>query len=67
MSCEFCDDYDTNSELNELSIIGSDIHVKIHPRGLMRCRHYDWEGDFDDDRVDIPINFCPVCGRALKK
>ena len=65
--CKICASWPTNVELNEVNLLDTDIHIKIDPRGAMHCRHYDHEGNTDDDRITFPINFCPVCGRDLKK
>lgn len=62
--CPYCVDQEWLDELSEQK---SDIQVKIYRGHFLRCKHYDVEGNTFDDRIDIPINFCPVCGRNLKK
>ena len=67
--CPYCVDGPDWANLNELAVNEweSDIQVRVRHNGFLSCKHYDVEGNTYDDRVDIPINFCPVCGRALKK
>lgn len=65
--CRYCTDDNFEQEwLDDLSEQKSDIHVRISRGKFLRCTHYDWEGNADDDKIYIPINFCPVCGRKLK-
>lgn len=66
MICEFCKEWPNATRLNERTPRTSDITVKVDPRGLLHCSHYDIEGNTDDDRIAIPINFCPVCGREFE-
>lgn len=65
--CKFCSRGSENvSMLDGLThLLSTDIRVRIVHGIIMRCEHYDSEGDAIDDRADIPIKFCPMCGRNI--
>ena len=66
--CCYCIDGPDNIPIDHrINKLNYDIHVRINSDGVLVCKHRDNECGFYDERIDIPINFCPVCGRALKK
>lgn len=66
--CPFCCNGEQNQLLNSETFEDTDLEVYIGRLGdALRVKHYDIEGDTYDTRDTVLINFCPMCGRSLKK
>ena len=67
-TCPFCRHGEQNQLLNSETSEDTDIEVFVGRLGdVLRVKHYDIEGDAYDTREIVHINFCPMCGRCLKK
>ena len=66
--CPYCQKGRLNALLNADTSQDSDLSVYVGYLGdALIVKHYDVEGDTCDDLDVVPINFCPMCGRELKK
>ena len=66
--CPYCQLGRKNLALNHKTKKSTDISMKLVDDGnVLLGKHYDIEGDTFDAQDAVPINFCPMCGRAMHK
>ena len=64
--CEFCQD-DWSSDYKDHRN-GYCLWYDVHPFDnhiMVTAQANDEDGDLIEDGIDIPMNYCPVCGRKL--
>ena len=58
--CPYCA---TNHSKDLFNCSGSDYFVSVSIRqSKMYLMVFSWDGDYSED---LPINYCPMCGRKL--
>lgn len=58
--CPYCA---TNHSKDLFSSDGSDYFISVSIRkSKMYLMVFSWDGDYSED---LPINYCPICGRKL--
>lgn len=73
MACQYCRSKGKNTELIRSDSYLEGVHVDIRHNRLHAYGWYDgWElpsssGAVGIDTQERPINFCPMCGRRLRK
>ena len=66
-SCEYCEDNTTTDYISHRN--GFCLWVEFYPFNQVMtpiAQANDEEGDMIEDYLEIPMNFCPNCGRDLR-
>lgn len=64
--CEFCEDEWTSDYQEHRN--GYCLWAEIYPFSqeiFITCQANDEDGEMIEDRIRIPMNYCPNCGRKL--